>query len=191
MRPRLVLATTNADKLAELVDLLGERYEVVRRPSELPETIEDQPTLVGNATKKAKEIAAATATVALADDTGLFVDALDGRPGVHTARYAGIGATYEQNVSKLLGELAPVVEGRGAQFRTCVALAWPDGRLLIGEGMVEGTITEARRGSGGFGYDPVFAPVEGDGRTFAEMDRHEKAALSHRSRALSDLLRLL
>jgi XTP/dITP diphosphohydrolase len=191
MRPRLVLATTNADKLAELVDLLGERYEVVSRPSELPETVEDQLTLIGNATKKAVEIATATATVALADDTGLFVDALDGRPGVHTARYAGDGATYEQNVTKLLGELASVVKGRGAQFRTCVALAWPDGRVLLGEGMVEGTITETRRGSGGFGYDPVFAPVEGDGRTFAEMARYEKAALSHRSRALSNLLRLL
>ncbi len=131
----------------------------------------------------------------MADDTGLFVDALDGRPGVHTARYAGVGASYEENVAKLLHELAGVgttgSPGRRATFRTCIALVWPDGRECIGEGAVTGIITPERRGSGGFGYDPVFAPVEGDGRTFAEMSQYEKGVLSHRSRALERLLEQL
>ena len=199
-KPKLVLATSNQGKVAELIDLLAEYFEVLPRPPEVAETDEDQPTLVGNARKKATEIAAATGMAALADDTGLFVDAFDGGPGVHTARYAGLGATYEQNVAKLLGALAEIDDGidneieadgqpgRGAQFRTCIALVWPDGREVLGEGSVEGRIAPERRGAGGFGYDPVFVPVEGDGRTFGEMSRAEKARYNHRVRAFDDLL---
>ncbi len=191
-KPRLVLATTNQGKVAELIDLLSDHFEVLPRPPDVADTDEDQPTLVGNARKKAAEIAAATGLAALADDTGLFVDALDGGPGVHTARYAGLDATYEQNVAKLLDALADIEvdrpPGRGARFRTCIALVWPDGRELLGEGSVEGRIAAERRGTGGFGYDPVFVPVEGDGRTFGEMSRAEKARYNHRVRAFDDLL---
>ncbi len=191
-KPLLVLATTNQGKVAELIDLLADHFEVMPRPPEVADTDEDQPTLVGNARKKAAEIAAATGLAALADDTGLFVDALDGGPGVHTARYAGVGATYDQNVAKLLDALADVEvggpPGRGAQFRTCIALVWPDGREVLGEGSVEGRIAPERRGTGGFGYDPVFVPIEGDGRTFGEMSRAEKGELNHRVRAFADLL---
>ncbi|MFT7599553.1 MAG: XTP/dITP diphosphohydrolase [Acidimicrobiales bacterium] len=184
---RLVLATGNPDKVAELVRLLDGRFEVVPRPSTVPETVEDQPTLVGNARKKATEIALASSAPALSDDTGLFVNALGGGPGVRTARYAGENATYDDNVDKLLTELENAAD-RGAQFRTVVAIVWPDGRELIANGSVDGMITPERRGERGFGYDPVFAPLEADGRTFAEMSLDEKGELSHRARALAALL---
>jgi len=187
---RLVLASGNPDKVAELVQLLGDRFVIERRPPDVPETVEDQPTLAGNARKKAGEVAAATGAPALSDDTGLFVDALGGGPGVRTARYAGERATADQNVDKLLRELSDV-EDRRAQFRTCVALAWPDGRDMVVEGVVDGVITAERHGNGGFGYDPVFAPAEGDGRTFAQMSPVEKGALGHRGRALALLLESL
>ncbi len=187
-RPTLVLATGNLDKVAELVELLGDRFDVQPRPVDLPETIEDEDTLEDNAIKKAFEVATATGQLALADDTGLFVDALDGRPGVFTARYAGENATYDDNVDKLLGELDGVEEERrGATFRTVVALLGPDGTGMTAEGSVEGIITEARRGQRGFGYDPVFEPFDGDGRTFSEMDLEEKGDISHRARAMSAL----
>jgi XTP/dITP diphosphohydrolase len=127
---------------------------------------------------------------ALADDTGLEVDALAGAPGVRSARYAGEGATYEENVAKLLDELekAGAVDesDRGARFRTVVVICFPDGDEIMAEGVVEGSIIPERRGKGGFGYDPVFVP-EGHERTFAEMEPQEKHALSHRGRALSAL----
>lgn len=188
---RLVLASANPDKVAELIELLGDRFEVQPRPTDAPETDEDQPTLVGNARKKATEIAVACNAPALSDDTGLFVAALDGRPGVRTARYAGEDASYDDNVDKLLDELADASDRR-AEFRTCVAIVWPDGSELIAEGGVDGLITTERQGTGGFGYDPVFAPIEDDGqRTFAQMGPAEKGALSHRGRALANVLALL
>ncbi|MEZ5341797.1 MAG: non-canonical purine NTP pyrophosphatase [Acidimicrobiales bacterium] len=116
MKPTLVIASANPDKVAELRELLGDRFDVVARPDDAPDTIEDQPTLLGNATKKAVEIMQFTGLAALADDTGLFVDALDGRPGVFTARYAGENATYAENVAKLLHELDGVTNRR-AEFR--------------------------------------------------------------------------
>lgn len=190
MPEQLVLATGNPDKVAELVRLLGSQFEVAPRPEDLPETIEDQPTLEGNARKKATEVAMATGCPALSDDTGLFVTALDNRPGVRTARYAGENATYEENVQKLLDELDGAAD-RTAEFRTVVSIVWPDGQELSAAGSVSGVITDARRGDRGFGYDPVFAPVEADGRTFAEMSLDEKGELSHRARALAALLALL
>lgn len=184
----VVLASANPDKIAELRELLGDRFDVQARPAELADTIEDEDTLEGNAIKKAIEVAEATGSWALADDTGLFVDALDGDPGVYTARYAGEDASYDDNVDKLLGELEGVdPDERTATFRTVVALISADGTGLTAEGAVEGYISVTRRGDRGFGYDPVFEPLEGAGRTFAEMSIEEKHELSHRSRALSAL----
>ncbi|MGI8807628.1 MAG: RdgB/HAM1 family non-canonical purine NTP pyrophosphatase [Acidimicrobiales bacterium] len=187
MTRRLVLATANPDKARELAGLL-EGFEVVPRPPDLPDVEETADTLEGNARLKAEAVMAATGDLAVADDTGLEVDALGGRPGVHAARYAGLDATYADNVAKLLEELADVpATGRGARFRTVVVALFGDGREIVAEGAVEGTIAGAPRGDGGFGYDSVFVPDGGDGRTFAEMTQAEKAAVSHRGRALRSL----
>ncbi len=184
----VVLASANPDKLVELGELLGDRFEVRARPADLPDTVEDQDSLEGNAIKKASEVAEATGEWALADDTCLFVDALDGRPGVYTARFAGPNATYDENVEKLLVSLADVdVDERTATFRTAIALIGPDGSGLTAEGSIDGYIAHERMGSDGFGYDPVFEPAEGDGRTFSQMSREEKHELSHRARALAAL----
>ncbi len=185
-KPRLVIASANPDKVADLVALLGDRYDVVPRPADAPETVEDAGTLEGNAIKKATEIALFAGSDALADDTGLFVEALDGRPGVYSARYAGDDATYQENVAKLLGELEGV-EDRRAEFRSVVALIRPDGTGVTGEGSVAGRIIDVARGSNGFGYDPVFEPDEGEGRTFAEMTGTDKNEISHRGRAMISL----
>ena len=130
----------------------------------------------------------------MSDDTGLEVDALDGAPGVHSARYAGGDATYADNVAKLLAELdrvgATTAEQRTARFRTAVMVVRPDGSELAVEGSVEGVISPTPQGDGGFGYDPVFVPVEGDGRSFAEMG-DEKHAISHRGRAFRALAEAL
>lgn len=188
----LVLATGNPDKVVELRELLGDRYEVEPRPADLAETVEDGETLEANSLKKAREVMDHVGKPAMADDTGLFVSALDGRPGVRTGRYAGLSATYDENVDKLLDELSGVVgDDRKAEFRTVVAVIWPDGRQEAVEGVVEGRIVEERRGTAGFGYDPVFAPAEGDGRTFAEMTAAEKHRISHRSRAIAAILERL
>ncbi|MGH1493683.1 MAG: RdgB/HAM1 family non-canonical purine NTP pyrophosphatase [Acidimicrobiales bacterium] len=186
-KKRLVVASSNSGKIAELVELLGDRYLVEQRPADLPETIEDADTLEGNAQKKAQEVTDHTSATALADDTGLFVTALGGRPGVRTARYAGEDADNAANIAKLLGELAGS-DDRSAEFRTVIALTEPDGTVQLSTGTVAGKITEAVSGEAGFGYDPVFVPDEGDGRTFAEMTSAEKGAISHRGRALRGLL---
>ncbi len=184
---RIRLATANPDKAKELAGLL-EGFEVLPRPADLPEVQETEETLEGNASLKAAAVCQATGELAVADDTGLEVDALGGRPGVYAARYAGPGATYADNVAKLLEELAgvPAAE-RTARFRTVAIARYPDGRKIVAEGIVEGTIAEAPAGEDGFGYDPVFVPAGGDGRTFAEMTRAEKATVSHRGRALRAL----
>jgi XTP/dITP diphosphohydrolase len=154
--------------------------------------VEDGATLRDNARLKARALAAATGEPAVADDTGLEVDALGGAPGVRAARYAGEGATYADNVAKLLRELEAVgARGpdRRARFRTVALVAWPDGAELAAEGVVEGVIADEPRGSAGFGYDPLFVPVGPgtDGRTFAELSSEEKAAVSHRGRAFRAL----
>lgn len=186
---RIVLATANPGKTAELADLLAGVAEVVPRPAEVADVVEDADTLIGNSRLKAVAIMEATGEVALADDTGLEVDALEGRPGVRSARYAGEDGDATRNVAKLLRELAEVAaEKRTARFRTVLVLLGPDGRELVTEGVVEGSIATACSGEGGFGYDPVFVPKDGDGRTFAEMSRDQKAAVSHRGRALRALV---
>jgi XTP/dITP diphosphohydrolase len=188
---RLVLASANPHKAAEITEILlaaGLDVETLPRPADVPEVVEDGLTLEDNARLKAVALCAATGLPAVADDTGLEVDALGGAPGVWSARYAGEDATYEENVQKLLQELQGVpAERRTARFSTVALVRWPDGREVAAIGEVEGDIVEEARGAEGFGYDPVFRPVEGDGRTFAEMTPAEKHAVSHRGRAFRTL----
>jgi len=184
----LVLASANPDKVIEIAAILGDGVDLRPRPPELPDVVEDADTLEGNARLKAVAVCEAAGTGAVADDTGLEVDALGGAPGVHTARFAGEEATYADNVAKMLTELAGVPEGeRGARFRTVALVRYPDGSEVVAEGVVEGTISTEARGDRGFGYDPVFIPADGDGRTFAEMTADEKHAVSHRGRAFRAL----
>ncbi|MFN2608661.1 MAG: RdgB/HAM1 family non-canonical purine NTP pyrophosphatase [Acidimicrobiales bacterium] len=182
---RLVLATANPDKAAEIAALLR-GFEVAPRPPAVGPVEETEDTLEGNARLKAVAVCAATGQVAVADDTGLEVVALGGRPGVWSARYAGPDASYADNVAKLLAEL----HGKGdrrARFRTVALARFPDGREVVAEGVVDGDIASEARGGAGFGYDPVFVPDGADGRTFAEMSSEEKAAVSHRGRAFRAL----
>jgi XTP/dITP diphosphohydrolase len=156
---------------------------VVVEGLEWPDIEETGATLVENALLKARAVLEATGVAAVADDTGLEVDALGGAPGVHTARYAGPSATYAENRRALLEALEDR-EDRAARFRTVIALVGTDGSELTVEGVLEGTITRSERGSGGFGYDPIF---EVDGRTLAEIPEREKNRISHRGRALRAL----
>ncbi|MCB0962373.1 MAG: hypothetical protein KDA98_03590, partial [Acidimicrobiales bacterium] len=169
-RPQVVLASANPKKAAEIRAILGDHVDLVPRPADVPEVVEDAPDFEGNARLKALALAAATGLAALADDSGLEVDALGGAPGVRSARYASApgdegNADDAANVAKLLAELAdrPEVADRTARFRAVVVLRWPDGREVVASGAVEGTIADAPRGEGGFGYDPVFVPDDGDG----------------------------
>jgi len=189
---RLVLASANPDKVKEIVAVLSASLpvELLPRPESVPDVVEDADTLVGNARLKARALVAATGTAAVADDTGLEVDALGGAPGVFSARYAGEAATYADNVAKLLRELATRpggVASRRASFKTVALASFPDGSEVWAEGVLAGTIATEGRGTNGFGYDPVFVPEGGDGRTFAEMRPEEKDAVSHRGRAFRAL----
>ena len=188
---KLVVATANPDKAAEIRAVLadaGVDVELVPRPDDVPEVDETGATLEDNARLKAVALCEATGLPAVADDTGLAVDALGGAPGVSSARYAGEDVTYADNVAKLLRELADVDEpARTARFTTVALARWPDGREVAAIGDVEGVITTEPRGEEGFGYDPVFVPLEGGGRTFAEMAPDEKHRVSHRGRAFRTL----
>ncbi len=182
---RLVIASKNADKLVEIEDVITEsglKIELVRG-LDWPDIEETGSTLEENALLKARAVCGTTGLPALGDDTGLEVSALEGRPGVHTARYAGHGASYKDNYTKLLGELDGAGD-RTARFRTVVALVFPDGVELVASGEIDGTIADSPRGALGFGYDPVF---EVEGRTFGEMSDGEKNLISHRARALRAL----
>jgi XTP/dITP diphosphohydrolase len=188
---RLVLATANPGKAVELAAVLEAAeglagLELVPRPPGLAEPEEDGATLEANAAIKARAVVAATGEAVVADDTGLEVDALGGAPGLRTARYAGDHASFDDNMAKLLAALAGVTDRR-ARWRTVALVAFPDGREVVAEGTCHGVITEVRRGSAGFGYDPVFVPDDGDGRTLAELTREEKNALSHRGHAFRAL----
>jgi XTP/dITP diphosphohydrolase len=193
-RLSFVLATANPDKAREIVaivyDIAGDAIELRPRPAEVPDVEETGDTLEENARLKAEALVVATGVAAIADDTGLEVDALGGAPGVYSARFAGEKATYGDNVAKLLVELDSVLVtdgGRTARFRTVALACFPDGRELVAHGVVDGVIAGAGRGTGGFGYDPVFVPDGGDGRTYAEMSVAEKSALSHRGKAFRAL----
>ena len=191
---KVVCASANPDKVAEIAAILEAvgGIELVPRPAGVPDVVEDADTLEGNARLKAVAIATATRLPAVSDDTGLFVDALDGRPGVRTARYAGDDATYADNRALLLRELAARADRpRTATFRTVAMVVWPDGRELAVEGVCEGTIAPTETGDGGFGYDPVFSPAGGEGRTFAQMGNEAKHAVSHRGRAFRALAEAL
>ncbi|MCL1593225.1 MAG: RdgB/HAM1 family non-canonical purine NTP pyrophosphatase [Actinomycetia bacterium] len=181
----VVVASKNADKIVEVGAVLAslDPQVFVIDGHTWPDVEETEDTLPGNALLKARAVVAATGHAAIADDTGLEVDALDGAPGVSTARYAGEDASYDDNVDKMLRELAGVVD-RGARFRTALALVTPEGDELVVEGVLEGTIATERHGTGGFGYDPIFAV--GD-RTLAQLDADEKNRISHRARALRAL----
>ncbi len=186
---RFVLASANPDKVAEIEAILAPAcIELLPRPLDVPEVDETGETLLENARLKAVTLVAATGMAAIADDTGLMVDALHGDPGVRSSRYAGLNATYDDNVTKLLLELYETSAPRTARFVTVALACFPDGSEVVANGVVEGHIAHARRGGAGFGYDPVFVPDEGDGwRTFAEMAAEEKNALSHRGRAFRAL----
>ncbi|MDP9071737.1 MAG: RdgB/HAM1 family non-canonical purine NTP pyrophosphatase [Actinomycetota bacterium] len=182
---RLVLASANPDKATEIAAILA-GVELLPRPAGVPTVDETGDTLEENARLKARALVEATGEAALADDTGLEVAVLGGAPGVESARYAGAGATYAENVAKLLAALGRSHDRR-ARFRTVAMACFPDGGEVAAEGVVEGEITAAPLGSGGFGYDSVFAPDGAGGRTFAQMTLEEKNAISHRGRAFRAL----
>jgi len=190
----IVLATRNRHKGAEVAALLEGLGVTIRTLDEFPqapEVVEDGATCEANAVKKAREIAAATGLPAVADDTGLEVDALGGRPGVYAARYAGEQATYEDNCRKLIQELFGVPPGkRTARFITVAALAFPVDGVRVTTGELCGTITDAPVGSKGFGYDPVFFVTE-LGKTLAELSPEEKNRISHRAKAFAQLRAIL
>lgn len=189
----LLLATRNRDKIKEIKNVLSTlpvKILSVDDVENCPAVVEDKPTLEGNAIKKAFLLSKASGLPALADDTGLEVDALDGSPGVFSSRYAGENATYDDNVDKLLAELHGVApKERTARFRCVMALVNGDAVETV-EGVCEGTILEKRRGNNGFGYDPVFyTPVYS--KTFAQLSMEEKNRISHRGIALGKILDVL
>ena len=188
---RLLLATRNPGKLAELRALLADLPIEVAAAVDAPEVDETGSTFAENARLKALAVARWSGEWALADDSGLEVDALGGRPGVLSSRYAGSGATDAERNARLLAELADVPDAaRTARFRCVIALAAPDGRVWMREGACEGRIARAPRGSHGFGYDPVFLLPE-RGLTMAELPPEEKSRISHRARALSAMREVL
>lgn len=191
----IVLATRNKKKIEEIKRITADLPVVILSldnfPS-CPETIEDQDTFEGNAIKKAVEVCRCTGKPALADDSGLEVDALNGAPGVYSARYAGgAGGDDVKNYEKLLSELNNIPDDkRGARFVCCMALAFPDSTVQTFMGYAIGCINHHPKGSTGFGYDPVFIPIH-ESRTFAEMSGNEKDRLSHRGKALEKLAKFL
>ncbi len=187
---RLVCASANPKKVEELARLLPIWVTLVPRPDSVGEVEETAPTLQGNAAIKAVEVANAVTGWAIADDTGLEVAAIGGEPGVRSARFAGEDADDASNRALLLQRMSGVVD-RSARFRTVVALVDSKGEMHFLVGECAGTIASTERGDSGFGYDSLFIPHEGDGRTFAEMSAAEKDAISHRGRALAQLPELL
>ena len=191
----VVLATRNRDKGREIAAILSGMGVTIRTLAEfpeMPEVVEDGKTCEANAIKKAREVAAFTGVTAIADDTGLMVDALGGRPGVYAARYAGEDATYEDNWRKLLTELKGVPSAkRTARFVTIAAIAHPhDDRVTVVEVVLDGAIATEPRGERGFGYDPVFL-VPDYAKTLAELTPEEKNRISHRARAFAKVRELL
>jgi len=185
----VVAATANDHKLSEMNAVFGDAFELRSRPAGVPEVVENAGTFVGNARLKAMAIARASGQPALADDSGLEVDALGGAPGVESAYFGGGDHDDGANRERVLRELVDTPDtARTARFRTVMVLRWPDGREIVAEGTCEGHIARVETGDQGFGYDPLFVPVEGDGRSFGEHSAAEKNAISHRSRACAALL---
>ena len=182
---KIVFATANAGKLREAAEVLGPDFEIVSLAQagiteEIPETGK---TLQENSLQKAQYLFERTGLPCFADDTGLEVDALGGAPGIYSARYAGPNHDHQANMDKLLKELG-ATEERRAHFKTVVTLILADGQPRFFEGICEGSIARAKRGDGGFGYDPVFLPDAYPGRTLAEVSEEEKNAVSHRGQAI-------
>ncbi len=194
MTVRLVLATRNVHKVGELADILGAAgldVELLPLPEDAPEVVEDGLTFAENALKKARSAAAATGLPSVADDSGLCVDALNGMPGVFSARWAGAGRDDAANLRLVLDQVADVPdEHRGAYFACAAALAIPAGEERVVEGRVTGVLIRTPRGTGGFGYDPAFVPL-GHELTTAEMTAEQKNALSHRGEAFRKLVPVL
>ena len=189
----IVIATHNPDKKKEIMIALrelGVNILFLDNFPEIGEIEETGSTLLENSLIKARTVSAITGIPAIADDTGLEVDALNGAPGIYSARYAGINVSYEDNVRKLLSEMSSTdMDSRTARFRTVVSFHSTNKELWT-EGVIEGSITMGAIGAGGFGYDPVFR-VEQTGKTFAEMTRREKNKISHRGVALEKMCKLL
>ena len=185
---RLVAATHNPGKAREIEALLDGNYRIVTAGSlNLPEPDETESTFVGNAMLKARHAAEASGEVALADDSGLSVAALDGAPGIFSARWAGPGKDFALAMKKVEERLEEVGStDRRAWFTSALAVAWPDGPCVVVEGRLDGELVFPPRGDGGHGYDPIFRP-EGSDKTFAEMEDAEKDAISHRARAFARL----
>ena len=180
-RRAVFLATGNAHKVEEVARILGSDWIVEARDPGVEETGD---TFEANAVLKAAAVSRATGALAIADDSGIEIHALDGRPGIHSARWTDEADWIPRVLRELDGAQGPE---RSARYVAAAASVWPDGREVVVRGTVEGTIALAPRGAGGFGYDPIFVPVEGDGRTFGEMTADEKHALSHRGRAFRAL----
>ncbi|MBT4575105.1 MAG: RdgB/HAM1 family non-canonical purine NTP pyrophosphatase, partial [Candidatus Cloacimonetes bacterium] len=189
---KLLLATRNEDKVIEIKEILKDLdVEIISASQfpDMPDVIEDKDTIKGNSIKKATECAEYSNMLAIADDTGLFVDALDGKPGVYAARFAGENCTYKDNRVKMLDDMKGI-ENRNAQFRTVCALVSSDGLIATTEGIVEGIITEEEIGDNGFGYDAIFR-ADDTGKTFGEMTLEDKETISHRSRAFKKMIPIL
>ena len=189
---KLLLATRNEDKVIEIKEILKDLDVEIVSASQfpnMPDVIEDKNTIKGNSIKKATECADFSKLLTIADDTGLFVDALDGKPGVYAARFAGENCSYKDNRVKMLKEMK-TIPNRNAQFRTVCALVSPDGLIATTEGIVEGKITKEEFGNNGFGYDAIFKADE-TGRTFGEMTQTEKETISHRSRAFNKMIPII
>ena len=193
----IVVATGNAHKVTEIEAILSKvlpdtRFVALGQLGEFEDPEETGTTFVENAIIKAEAAVAETGLAAIADDSGLVVDALDGEPGVYSARYAGVHGDDAANNAKLLANLADTPDAeRTARFMSVVALIRPDGTVLTGTGACEGTIAHEGRGTNGFGYDPLFLPNDTPGKTMAELTPEEKNAISHRFHALQDLSRQL
>lgn len=184
---KLIIASNNKHKIYEIKKILGGKFEQILSLSEagiVHETVEDGNTFMENAEKKAREIAELSGMCALADDSGICVDALDGAPGIYSARFSG-GSDEDNN--KLLLEKLECESNKSAHYACAMSLVYPDGKVVGAMGYMYGSITDSPRGTHGFGYDPLFVP-EGETRTVAEMSDEEKNAISHRSRALAALI---
>jgi XTP/dITP diphosphohydrolase len=181
----VVFATGNAHKVEEVASILGSAWTVVARDPDVEET---GATFEENALLKARAVCEVTGELAIADDSGIEIDALDGRPGIHSARW-----TEESDwIPRVLRELDGVTgDARSARYVAGAAAVWPDGFEIVVRGVVEGRVPEGPRGIGGFGYDPIFVPAEGDGRSFAQMSPEEKHEFSHRGRAFRELVERL
>ena len=190
---RFAIASRNPGKVREIQQIFaGAGIEWVSEDTDhlWPEVEETGASYLDNALLKARAIATASGSAVLADDSGIEADALGGGPGVRSARFAGPRATDEENLQLLIDTIA-ATDVRGARYRCVAVAAWPDGREAHVEATCEGVLITDRRGSGGFGYDPIFVPVESDGRTMAELSAEEKDAISHRGKAFRGLREVL